>query len=83
VSPDVAITVTYRPLTPAEYSSALTAANLPAQFATMVTDLTMRGLDGHNAYVADDVPRILGRPATDFSEYVRATTWASATETEL
>jgi uncharacterized protein YbjT (DUF2867 family) len=75
ISAVVGRTVTYRPLTAAEYLSTLAAANVPAQFATLVTELTMRGLDGRNAYVTDDVTRVLGRPATDFTAYVQAAVW--------
>jgi uncharacterized protein YbjT (DUF2867 family) len=75
-------TVTYQPITPAAYQAALTAHNVPAEFAALVTGLVSRGLDGRNAYCTGDVQRVLGRPATDFADYVRTTAatgvWTSA-----
>lgn len=55
-----------------EYASALEKADLPRAFVTLITYLFTEVLDGRNASVEDGVRCALGRPARDFSEYVRA-----------
>lgn len=45
---------------------------MPADEAGYLSELFTYLLDGHNAHVADGVQRALGRPARDFSDYVRA-----------
>lgn len=64
--------VRYRALSAEAYAADLTAAGVPADYVALVTDLVTGGLDGRNAYVTDDVQRVLGRPATDFTDYARA-----------
>ena len=56
-----------------DYASALQQANVPEDLVTLITYLFTEVLDGRNASVQDGVHRALGRPARDFSEYVRAT----------
>jgi len=65
--------VRYQPLSPDAYASALAEAGIPAEYVRLVTGLTTRGLDGRNAYVTNDVQRVLGRAPTDFTDYARAT----------
>lgn len=55
-----------------EYASALEEAGVPRTFVTLITYLFSEVLDGRNASVEDGVRRALGRPARDFSDYVRA-----------
>jgi uncharacterized protein YbjT (DUF2867 family) len=49
----------------------LTDNQVPADFVKLLTEVFAEVLDGHNAYLADGVQRALGRPARDFSDYVR------------
>lgn len=59
---------------PAEgYRQALEQAELPAQLIDLVLYLFTTVLDGRNTPVADGVQRALGRPARDFTDYVRRT----------
>ena len=54
-----------------EYGAELKRAQLPAEFIELITYLFTEVLDGRNSSVADGVTRALGRPARDFTEYVR------------
>ncbi|KPG95448.1 NmrA family transcriptional regulator [Pseudomonas sp. RIT-PI-q] len=56
-----------------EYRQALEQAELPAQLIDLVLYLFTTVLDGRNTPVADGVQRALGRPARDFTDYVRRT----------
>jgi uncharacterized protein YbjT (DUF2867 family) len=56
-----------------EYAAAMAEQGLPDDIASLVTYLFGEVLDGRNAQVADGVQQALGRPATDFGEYVRRT----------
>jgi uncharacterized protein YbjT (DUF2867 family) len=59
---------------PAEgYRQALEQAELPAQLIDLVLYLFTTVLDGRNTPVADGIQRALGRPARDFTDYVRRT----------
>lgn len=66
---------------PDAYRQALEQAQLPAELIDLVLYLFTTVLDGRNTLVADGVQRALGRPARDFSDYVRRTAatgvWAS------
>jgi uncharacterized protein YbjT (DUF2867 family) len=53
------------------YVAMLSSYGVPAEAIALVRYLFTEVLDGRNAHVADGVQRALGRPATDFSEYVR------------
>lgn len=68
-------------LPPDAYRQALEQAQLPAELIDLVLYLFTTVLDGRNTPVADGVQRALGRPARDFSDYVRRTAatgvWAS------
>jgi uncharacterized protein YbjT (DUF2867 family) len=72
--------VRYQPLSPEAYASALAAANVPAAYVTLVTGLITRGLDGRNAYLTNDVERVLGRAPRDFNDYARAAAATGAWE---
>jgi uncharacterized protein YbjT (DUF2867 family) len=56
-----------------DYRQALEQAQLPALLINLVLYLFTTVLDGRNTPVADGVQRALGRPARDFSDYVRRT----------
>jgi len=58
---------------PAAYRQALEQAQLPPQLIDLVLYLFTTVLDGRNTPVTDGVQRALGRPARDFSDYVRRT----------
>jgi len=66
---------------PDAYREALEQAHLPAELTNLVLHLFTTVLDGRNTPLADGVQRALGRPARDFSDYVRRTAdtgvWAS------
>jgi uncharacterized protein YbjT (DUF2867 family) len=56
-----------------DYAAALEQAQLPRDLVSLIRYLFTEVLDGRNAWVADGVTRALGRPARDFSTYVRDT----------
>ncbi|WP_447791043.1 NAD(P)H-binding protein [Pseudomonas farris] len=58
---------------PQAYREALEQAQLPAQLIDLVLYLFTTVLDGRNTPIADGVQRALGRPARDFTDYVRRT----------
>ena len=58
---------------PHDYREALEQAQLPAELIELVLYLFTTVLDGRNTPVADGVERALGRPARDFTDYVRRT----------
>ncbi|MHC8366574.1 NAD(P)H-binding protein [Pseudomonas sp. ZT5P21] len=60
-------------VSPDAYRPALEQAQLPAELIDLVLYLFTTVLDGRNTPVADGVQRALGRPARDFSDYVRRT----------
>ncbi|MPV51251.1 NmrA family transcriptional regulator [Pseudactinotalea sp. HY160] len=64
--------IDYRPLTPDQYARAAIGAGVPAEEVGPLTDLFGRVLDGHNAYLTDDVERVLGREPRDFADYARS-----------
>ena len=65
--------VRYVPITSAEYAEAAARAGVPAEEIEPLTDLFTRVLDGHNAYLSDDVERVLGRRPRDFADYAHET----------
>ena len=56
-----------------DYRHALEQEHLPSEVIDLVLYLFTTVLDGRNTPVADGVQRALGRPARDFSDYVRRT----------
>ncbi|EJM62369.1 putative nucleoside-diphosphate sugar epimerase [Pseudomonas sp. GM50] len=58
---------------PQAYRQALEQEQLPAQLIDLVLYLFTTVLDGRNTPIADGVQRALGRPARDFTDYVRRT----------
>jgi uncharacterized protein YbjT (DUF2867 family) len=61
--------VRYTPATTGEFVNGL-AEHVPAEEAAFLGELFTFLLDGHNAYVTDDVVRVLGRKARDFRDFV-------------
>lgn len=65
-----------------EYTRVLLAQQVPPEFVALVNYLFTEVLDGRNASLADGVSQALGRPAREFSDYVRATAatgvWSAA-----
>ncbi|MHC8286752.1 NAD(P)H-binding protein [Pseudomonas sp. XS1P51] len=58
---------------PDAYHQVLEQAQLPRELIDLVLYLFTTVLDGRNTPVADGVQRALGRPARDFTDYVRRT----------
>lgn len=58
---------------PDAYRAALEQEQLPSELIDLVLYLFTTVLDGRNTPLTDGVQRALGRPAKDFSEYVRRT----------
>jgi len=56
-----------------EYSAVLEGASLPDDLVWLIRYLFTEVLDGRNAHLNDGVQQALGRPARDFSDYVRTT----------
>jgi uncharacterized protein YbjT (DUF2867 family) len=56
---------------PDEYVAAAVAAGVPPEEAAALADLFVEVLDGRNSAVTDGVERVLGRPATDFTDFAR------------
>jgi len=56
-----------------DYSAVLEEAGLPDDLVWLIRYLFAEVLDGRNAHVNDGVQQALGRPARDFSDYVRTT----------
>jgi uncharacterized protein YbjT (DUF2867 family) len=63
-------TITYVPISKAEYRAAL-LPHLPAEVVYFMTDLFEAVLDGHNSHLANGVELALGRKARDFSDFAR------------
>jgi uncharacterized protein YbjT (DUF2867 family) len=64
-------TLSYVPVSGAQFGAALTAAGLPEQFVGQLVALLLDVLDGHNAHVAGGVRQVLGRDPLDFTAYAR------------
>ncbi|MGH8470606.1 MAG: NmrA family transcriptional regulator [Gammaproteobacteria bacterium] len=56
-----------------EYGAAMKELQLEPEFISLITYLFAEVLDGRNASTTDGVMRALGRPARDFTDYVRET----------
>ncbi|PWJ82290.1 uncharacterized protein YbjT (DUF2867 family) [Pseudaminobacter salicylatoxidans] len=63
--------VQYVRISSEEFRAGLAAAGLPENLVLLLDELFTHVLDGRNEYLADGVQRALGRPARDFSAYVR------------
>lgn len=65
--------VQYQEVSMDEYTALLHEYDVPQEYISLLTYLYTEVLDGRNANLTDDVQRVLGRKAIDFSEYVRRT----------
>lgn len=76
--------IQFHPLTLEEYVQHLRNFKLPEDFIWLVNYLFEEVLDGRNSTVSSDIEKVLGRKATDFSEYAKTTAatgvWNSATQ---
>ena len=63
--------VRYVPVSAEEYAAAAVGFGVPEEEVAALTELFARVLDGRNSSVSDDVERVLGRKATDFSVFAR------------
>jgi uncharacterized protein YbjT (DUF2867 family) len=65
--------IQFQPLTIEENVRLLRSYQLPEDYIWLVNYLFVEVLDGRNATVSSDVEKVLGRKATDFSEYAKVT----------
>ena len=65
--------ITFAAVPPDAYRAALEQEQLPSELIDLVLYLFTTVLDGRNTPLTDGVQRALGRPAKDFSDYVRRT----------
>ncbi|WP_433735396.1 NAD(P)H-binding protein [Pseudomonas putida] len=65
--------ITFLAMPPDAYRAALEQEQLPSELIDLVLYLFTTVLDGRNTPLTDGVQRALGRPAKDFSDYVRRT----------
>ena len=70
--------VPYVELTLEQFTGALTAEGVPADFIELLSYLFTEVLDGRNAATADGVQRALGRPPRDAGAWARAEAGAGA-----
>jgi len=61
----------YVQIPPEAYADAMRGAGLPEDYVWLINYLFTTVLDGRNSSLTGDVERALGRPARDFSDYVR------------
>lgn len=64
--------ITYRAVSLAEFTAALTADQVPAEVVDVLGYLFGTVLDGRNAFVCDGVDQVLGRPPRGFTAYANA-----------
>jgi len=72
--------IRYVQVSPADYSAALVANEVPPEYVALLNYLFTELLDGRNASLGDGIQRALGRPPREFGDYVAATatTWRAA-----
>jgi uncharacterized protein YbjT (DUF2867 family) len=64
----------YRPITFDQFADALIQTGAPVKAVAVTVAVLQEILNGRNAHLADGVQRALGRRASDFADYARATT---------
>jgi uncharacterized protein YbjT (DUF2867 family) len=73
--------IRFKRISHAEFTAAVAAQEMPAEFAWLLNDLFTEVLDGRNEALADGVQRVLGRAPKDFSAYATETaaagTWSN------
>ncbi len=65
--------IKFTPLSIDEYKNMLREHHIPEDFLWLIDYLFTEVLDGRNSSVTDDIEKVLGRKAKDFSEYARET----------
>jgi uncharacterized protein YbjT (DUF2867 family) len=65
--------IRYRQISSEQFNEELRNAATPPELIEFLAYLFQEVLDGRNAFVTDGVQQVLGRPARDFADYVRAT----------
>ncbi|MCV3207944.1 NAD(P)H-binding protein [Mesorhizobium sp. YC-39] len=65
--------IRYIRISHAEFTAAVAAQQLPAEFVWLINELFTEVLDGRNETLADGVERVLGRAPKDFSAYATET----------
>ncbi|MET9804126.1 NAD(P)H-binding protein [Streptomyces sp. NPDC006368] len=63
--------ILYVPVSHRDYVDELVSYDVPADYALFVADLVAQIRDNLNAAPTDTVERVLGRPARDFTDFVR------------
>lgn len=66
-------TIVYEQIPMEDYKAMLTKYDVPADFVWLISYLFTEVLDGRNANIVNGVEEALGRPATDFLDYVKRT----------
>jgi hypothetical protein len=66
-------TIVYEQIPMEDYKAMLKEYGVPADFIWLVTYLFTEVLDGRNESITHGVEEALGRPATDFVDYVKRT----------
>ncbi|WP_347049664.1 NmrA family transcriptional regulator [Flavobacterium olei] len=66
--------ITFQSLELKEYISMLSEYQVPEDESWLINYLFTEVLDGRNSSITNDIEKILGRKATDFSDYVQKTT---------
>lgn len=63
--------IQYQQVPMEEYTAMLKEFNIPQDYSWLLNYLFTEVLDGRNAHVSDGLQRALGRPATDFSTFIK------------
>lgn len=64
--------IRYHQVSTEQFAADLAAQAVPADYVEFLSGLFTKVLDGRNAHLTDDVRRVLGRDARDFTNYARA-----------
>lgn len=70
--------VTFVPMSKEAYAADISQQGFPGEVAKHIADVIALALDGRNAFVTEDVEKVLGRPARDFADYAQAAAAAGA-----
>jgi uncharacterized protein YbjT (DUF2867 family) len=70
--------VTFVPMSKQDYAADISQQGFPGEVANHIADVIALALDGRNAFVTQDIEKVLGRPARDFADYARSAAAAGA-----
>jgi uncharacterized protein YbjT (DUF2867 family) len=70
--------VSFVPMSKEAYAADISQQGFPGEVAQHIADVIALALDGRNAFVTQDVEKVLGRPARDFADYAHAAAAAGA-----